>query len=224
MPNLKTPGFGYVLPGPIVVGTDPGGSDLLRIGSGATVAGPVSFSGTTPGSNAKVWVGPTGAGGAFLNAPATKTVTLGVANSDVLVVTSSAVTIGTDPGGTEPLRVGGTIVGSGGRFYGGTVGIGGTAAGGAVRVTDDAGTSRWLAGILGSAGARDYSIYDLTGAGARFTIDGTTGGVTIATRFGCNGKTAQVAASLPAAATDAATTQALSNAMRTALINCGIGV
>jgi len=40
--------------------------------------------------------------------------------------------------------------------------------------------------------------------------------------FGCNGKTPQTAVTLPANATDLATSEALVNAIKAALIACGI--
>lgn len=48
-------------------------------------------------------------------------------------------------------------------------------------------------------------------------------GLTVTGKFGCNGSTAKAAAALGAAATDPATTMALANNIRTALINNGIG-
>jgi hypothetical protein len=70
-------------------------------------------------------------------------------------------------------------------------------------------------GPLGSAAFTSSSAYAPAGGkGADWT----------AGKFGANGKTPQAAAALPAAATDLATAQALANALRLALINCGIGV
>jgi len=69
----------------------------------------------------------------------------------------------------------------------------------------------------------NMSIGATTAATGRFTTLTTTGAATIATGFGCNGKTAQTAAALGAAATDLPTVITLANNIRTALINNGIG-
>lgn len=50
-------------------------------------------------------------------------------------------------------------------------------AGGNVRHRDDTGSLRWLSGLLGSAGAIDYAIYDVVAGAPRFTIDSPGGTV-----------------------------------------------
>ena len=50
--------------------------------------------------------------------------------------------------------------------------------GGNTRYTNDAGTSNWLTGILGSAGATNFSIYDIVNSASRITINSSTGVVT----------------------------------------------
>lgn len=54
----------------------------------------------------------------------------------------------------------------------GTAGAGVTAS---VRHVDDSGAVRWAAGILGSAGARDWVVYDLVAGLTRLAIDAATG-------------------------------------------------
>lgn len=74
------------------------------------------------------------------------------------------------------------------------------------------------------------AIYGFPG---RITMTGPTGtdivsitdaGAKVHNAFACNGKAVQTAFALPAAATDLATVITLANALRTALINNGIGV
>ena len=50
--------------------------------------------------------------------------------------------------------------------------------GGNIRYIDDAGTTKWSSGLLGSAGATDYSIYDSTNSALRLDINSSTGLVT----------------------------------------------
>lgn len=58
---------------------------------------------------------------------------------------------------------------------------------------------------------------------ATFSKLNVTGDTTL-TKFGANGKAASAAVVLPAVATDAASTQTLSNALRAAFITFGLGV
>jgi hypothetical protein len=51
--------------------------------------------------------------------------------------------------------------------------------GGELTVINDAGTNAWLIGLLGSAGATDFSIFDLPNSASRVTINHTTGLVTL---------------------------------------------
>ena len=53
--------------------------------------------------------------------------------------------------------------------------------GGNVRFVNDAGTSAWLTGILGSAGATNFSIYDIVHGASRLTVNSSTGDVIIGT-------------------------------------------
>lgn len=59
-----------------------------------------------------------------------------------------------------------------------SVGTGTSGLGGNYRMVDDGGTSRWLTGILGSAGARNWVLFDLAAGAARLTADSSTGLVT----------------------------------------------
>lgn len=56
----------------------------------------------------------------------------------------------------------------------------GTGTGGQLGINDDAGAFRWAVGLLGQAGARDFSIYDNTNAASRITINSTSGLVSVA--------------------------------------------
>lgn len=84
--------------------------------------------------------------------------------------------------------------------------------------------------VLGTMADQSAGAVSITGG----AIDGTTVGATTAStgrftdltaagKFGCNGKAAQAAVALGAAATDPATTMALVNIIRTTLIADGIG-
>lgn len=119
MPSLKIPGYGLSADGPVVVGVDPGGAELLRVGGSARLgalrvvhtaqplilennaaAGVVSFlqlirNGVTAG-----YVG--------VDASDNPTLNRGDGASALTVDRlTGAVVFGTDPGGTELLRVGG---------------------------------------------------------------------------------------------------------------------
>ena len=59
------------------------------------------------------------------------------------------------------------------------VGYGTSAKGGSVRITDDTGTYRWLAGLNASAGTKYYTIRDAVNDVDRLTIDPTTGAVSV---------------------------------------------
>lgn len=78
------------------------------------------------------------------------------------------------------------------------------------------------------------SLPDPGADGAVLASDATTGAwkrtdaltvrqLTVTQAFGCNGATPQTAITLPAAATDAASTQALANALRSLAISFGLG-
>ncbi len=60
-----------------------------------------------------------------------------------------------------------------------SVGASGSGTGGGVRLVDDGGTSRWLAGLLGTAGARDYVIYDSVTPRQVIGISATSGVVSL---------------------------------------------
>jgi hypothetical protein len=91
--------------------------------------------------------------------------------------------LGTDPGGSGLLRVGGDVRASGSLTLDNFVfsGKAGSGTGGNYRVVDDGGTTRWLAGLLGTAGARAFTIYDIVNAATRLAIHETTGAVIIGT-------------------------------------------
>lgn len=57
----------------------------------------------------------------------------------------------------------------------------GTGTGGQIRHRTDSAVSKWICGILGSAGSTDYAVYDLVNAAARLYISGSTGNVLIGT-------------------------------------------
>lgn len=57
-------------------------------------------------------------------------------------------------------------------------GSAGTGTGGNYRNIDDGGTVRWLTGILGSVGARNWSLFDVVNNAERMNIDATTGAAT----------------------------------------------
>ena len=63
-------------------------------------------------------------------------------------------------------------------FFAGTSGAG---TGGNYRITDDSGADKWLMGLLGTAGARTWTLYDIVNTQTRIAVDGTTGSVGIGT-------------------------------------------
>ena len=63
-------------------------------------------------------------------------------------------------------------------FFAGTAGSG---TGGNYRITDDSGADKWLMGLLGTAGARTWTLYDIVNAQTRVAVDGTSGNVGIGT-------------------------------------------
>jgi hypothetical protein len=77
-------------------------------------------------------------------------------------------------GGT--LTVGSNLTVSGNIAY---IGASGSGTGGGLRVVDDGGTTRWLAGLSGVAGARDYIIYDIVSTRQPISISSSTGAVTM---------------------------------------------
>lgn len=87
------------------------------------------------------------------------------------------------------------------------------------------------AGIIGDFSSTGLAItgnlaatnINATPIGQTTPRNGTFSILKSANEFGCNGATARASAALGAAATDLATTQALANNIRTALINNGIG-
>lgn len=84
---------------------------------------------------------------------------------------SAFLPVGTLPNGAEVdgqyIQAGKATLGQGGQF----------------RARDDGGTSRWLAGISGSGGARDFWLYDIVNAGARLMINATTGLISMPTAY-----------------------------------------
>lgn len=63
----------------------------------------------------------------------------------------------------------------------GIIGKTGSGLGGNWRYVNDAGTPQWLTGILGTAGATSYSLYDIVNAGPRLTITSGAVGAAIVT-------------------------------------------
>jgi hypothetical protein len=153
--------------------------------------------------SANNYVAGTVAGDCALNASsATAAIFVGVYGNAIGKFTSSGLSIPTTTASTTT-STGALVVGngtSGGLGVGGAVNIGGTltvgsnltvsgniasvgasgsGTGGGVRLVDDGGTSRWLAGLLGTAGARDYVIYDSVTPRQVIGISATTGVVSL---------------------------------------------
>lgn len=111
MPSLRIPGYGLTTPGPIVIGTDPGGAELLRVGGAVRVGG---TSGTVQlrvigdGTGDRLRVA------ALAAASGISIESINAAENSLRPITllGSAVIVGTDPGGSESLRCGGS-----GRFF-----------------------------------------------------------------------------------------------------------
>ena len=59
------------------------------------------------------------------------------------------------------------------------VGAAGTGTGGNYRITDDGGTLRWLAGLLGTAGARDWTLLEVVSGRTPIRANASTGAVSI---------------------------------------------
>jgi hypothetical protein len=93
---------------------------------------------------------------------------------------SGALVVGNGTSGG--LGVGGAIYAGGNLIVSGniaSVGASGSGTGGGVRLVDDGGTTRWLAGLLGTAGARDYVIYDSVTPRQVIGISATSGVVSL---------------------------------------------
>ena len=86
------------------------------------------------------------------------------------------------------------------------VGASGSGTGGNFRVVDDGGSLKWLSGLLGGIGARDYSIYDVVNSRYAVTVASSTGNVLLGTTID-GGQKLQVAGAI------AATTGAANNAI-----------
>jgi len=76
---------------------------------------------------------------------------------------------------TNGAAAGGQIIAGQFLFAGQT----GTATGGQTRYINDAGATNWLTGLLGTAGATNFSIYDLVNSASRLTINSSTGAVSV---------------------------------------------
>jgi hypothetical protein len=59
------------------------------------------------------------------------------------------------------------------------VGAAGSGTGGNFRYISDDGVTRWFTGILGSIGAKAFSIFDIAQGATRLSIDATTGALTV---------------------------------------------
>lgn len=152
--------------------------------------------------------------------------------------------IGVSVGGTKRIDISGSGLGVTGNIdvtgvYVKT-GVAISGNGGQVRHVDDTGALRWVAGLLGSAGASNYTVYDnISGVPCLIVFPGGTVGVAttlqvggllsvgsgaqIAAGFGCNGATPQGTFALGAAPTDLPTSIAAITNLQTALKNNGIG-
>jgi len=98
----------------LVIGTDPGGAALLRVGGSVRTSGPISVTNTS--NNAAPFLGSvfswTGAGSiddAAIAAFGSIRLYPGNSSTSGLVVSTTNVIVGADPGGTARLRVGGAI-------------------------------------------------------------------------------------------------------------------
>lgn len=100
------------------------------------------------------------------------------------ILNDGKVGIGTATPG-QALEINGSIK-AGNFIY---IGVAGTGTGGNFRITSDDGVSRWLVGLLGSGGAKNFSIYDLANSASVITIDNATDQVT----FPAAGTTASAA-------------------------------
>lgn len=171
----------------LIVGTsDPGGTESIRttgnIRCGALLCSTTINAGTMLGIGQTSFPSLTsGLGTAYGNA------TLGLilagygSTYDVTIVSrAGAILAGFPTGGgavfsgaisgISTINATSTVV-TAGQYYTGAVGSG---TGGAVRFVDDGGTTRWYAGLLGTAGNRDFSIYNLA-TGSLFQILNSTG-------------------------------------------------
>ncbi len=178
--------------------------------------------------------------GAFTTLTASAAVTLSPANANVVISPTGTglVTISPDAAGTiDNIALGGTTARAG-RMT--NLRLTDTAGGASTKSLFFDSSNNYALGI-GPTSTEGYVEYHSgTGSTAvfghrwyvngteRFKIDGTglakvTGSFQVTTGFGCNGKTAQTAFALGAAATDLPTVITLANNLRTMSINNGIG-
>jgi len=97
-----------------IIGTDPGGSDLLRVGGSLTVNGSFSFLPVNSGDFAAGRWSRDGNWGTFLRAAASGTIAdiafADSAGTVMVKIKSGAIVLGgTDPGGSDLLRIGGAL-------------------------------------------------------------------------------------------------------------------
>jgi hypothetical protein len=145
---------------------NPGGSESLRVGNKAYIKNAVEIDGTDP------WFMMRQTGQTKFtmqwdnNNNFMQYATLGGGGHKLM---GGPVTVGTDPnpGGSELLRVGGNIRSN----YYVAAGSTGSGSGGQFRSIDDTGTSRWVMGILGAAGNKDWSLYDIAQGIERIRVD-----------------------------------------------------
>ncbi len=105
---------------------------------------------------------------------------LAVAQTFTAAQTISNATASTNTA-TGSLINGGGFGNAGAAWIGGFVytGKSGSGTGGNVRFVHDGGTAQWLAGILGGAGDRAYSLYNLVAGREDISVSASTGAVTL---------------------------------------------
>lgn len=160
---------------------------LLGNSTSAIQASDLSYS--TPTLSVPTGFTITSAGTAALTAAINNDITITTSGTGIISIpstvnssspTTGALVIGSGTNGG--LGVAGTIqtgndVDSGRWLYVGAR-TASSGRGGNVRIRDDTGTQRWLVGILGTAAATSFSIYESVAGAERFRID-STGSVTI---------------------------------------------
>jgi hypothetical protein len=146
---------------------------IVTLGTAQTLTSPKTFSSLLT-ANANILI----SSGGFvytavgnLNVTSASELRFGANNIDnrMRLTTSGQLIVGTDAFSGQALSVGGNI----------SVGLSGTGSGGNVRYFSDDGVQRWAAGVLGSAGDKQFQIYDIVNAATRLIVAYDTGAVII---------------------------------------------